>query len=252
MAEQQKSRGLCAGFEETDPELARIVSAFMDEVQHEEAVQLPARTRGLCVASTLLGCQGIDAFRAELPGILDAGVTPVELREVVYQAVDYVGIGRALPFVNALDEVLTERGVELPLEAQGTVMAGDRLQKGNQAQVDIFGEGMRGAWETCPSERAVVSRWLHARWSYAGRARDGHVLLPGGAGWVRTAGDGARWRQPAHGQRQSVPLRRRAPMPALYRLSAQSECAWLCGQSCRIPGVDDVACGRCGGNACAP
>lgn len=162
MAEQQKSRGLCAGFEETDPELARIVSAFMDEVQHEEAVQLPARTRGLCVAATLLGCQGIDAFRAELPGILDAGVTPVELREVVYQAVDYVGIGRALPFVNALDEVLTERGVELPLEAQGTVVAGDRLQKGNQAQVDIFGEGMRGAWETCPSERAVVSRWLAA------------------------------------------------------------------------------------------
>ena len=44
--------------------------------------------------------RGIDAFRAELPGILDAGVTPVELREVVYQAVDYVGIGRALPFVN--------------------------------------------------------------------------------------------------------------------------------------------------------
>lgn len=162
MAEQQKSRGLCAGFEETDPELARIVSAFMDEVQHEEAVQLPARTRGLCVAATLLGCQGIDAFRAELPGILDAGVTPVELREVVYQAVDYVGIGRALPFVNALDEVLTERGVELPLEAQGTVVAGDRLQKGNQAQVDIFGEGMRGAWETCPSERAVVNRWLAA------------------------------------------------------------------------------------------
>ena len=162
MTEQQRSRGLCAEFEGTNPELARIVSAFMDEVQHEEAVQLPARTRGLCVAATLLGCQGIDAFRAELPGILDAGVTPVELREVVYQAVDYVGIGRALPFVNALDEVLAERGVELPLEAQGTVVAGDRLQKGNQAQVDIFGEGMRGVWETCPSERAVVNRWLAA------------------------------------------------------------------------------------------
>ena len=50
----------------------------------------------------------------------------------------------------------------LPLEAQGTTSADDRLQKGNQAQVDIFGEGMRGSWEKCPEERAVVNRWLAA------------------------------------------------------------------------------------------
>ncbi len=162
MAEQEALTGVCAGIAQTDPELTGIVGRFMDEVRQEEAVRLPERTRGLCVAATLLGCQGIDAFRAELPGILDAGVTPVELREVVYQAVDYLGIGRVLPFVGAMNDVLAARGVELPLEAQGTTTADDRLQKGNQAQVDIFGEGMRASWEKGPEERAVVNRWLAA------------------------------------------------------------------------------------------
>ena len=162
MAEQEAPAGVCAGIAQTDPELAGIVGRFMDEVRQEEAVRLPERTRGLCTAATLLGCQGIDAFRAELPGILDAGVTPVELREVVYQAVDYLGIGRVLPFVGAMNDVLAARGVELPLEAQGTTTADDRLQKGNQAQVDIFGESMRGSWEKGPEERAVVNRWLAA------------------------------------------------------------------------------------------
>ena len=160
MVEQEAAVGVCADIVQTDPELAGIVSRFASEARQEEAVRLPERTRGLCVAATLLGCQGIDAFRAELPGILDGGVTPLELREVVYQAVDYLGIGRVLPFVGVMNDVFASRGVGLPLEAQGTTSADDRLQKGNQAQVDIFGEGMRGSWEKCPEERAVVNRWL--------------------------------------------------------------------------------------------
>lgn len=162
MVEQEAAVGVCADIVQTDPELAGIVSRFMDEVRQEEAVRLPERTRGLCVAAALLGCQGVDAFRAELPGILDGGVTPLELREVVYQAVDYLGIGRVLPFVGVMNDIFSSRGVGLPLEAQGTTSADDRLQKGNQAQVDIFGEGMRGSWEKCPEERAVVNRWLAA------------------------------------------------------------------------------------------
>ena len=47
-------------------------------------------------------------------------------KEIVYQAVDYLGMGRVLPFLDITNEVLTERGVALPLEGQATTTMEDR------------------------------------------------------------------------------------------------------------------------------
>ena len=99
----------------------------------------------------------MDEFKLELPRALDAGVTPVMAKEVVYQAVDYLGIGRVKPFLDATNEILTERGVKLPLEGQATTTMENRLEKGVQAQVAIFGDGMKEAWKN-----GHVNRWLAA------------------------------------------------------------------------------------------
>ena len=63
-------------------------------------------TRHLAILATLLGCQGVDEFKLELPRALDAGVSPVMAKEVVYQAVDYLGIGRVNPFLDATNDSL--------------------------------------------------------------------------------------------------------------------------------------------------
>ena len=145
-------------FQRQDPEFAERFEHFaFDEVVNEPGQQLDDVTRHLAILATLLGCQGIDAFREELPAALDGGVTPVMAKEVIYQAVDYLGIGRVRPFLTAVNEILLARGVALPLPGQATTTAEDRLQKGEQAQVDIFGEGMRGAWK-----QGHVNRWLAA------------------------------------------------------------------------------------------
>ena len=112
-------------------------------------------TRHLAILATLLGCQGVDEFRDALPRALDAGVTPVMAKEVVYQATAYLGIGRVRPFLDAANEVLTARGIALPLEGQATTTMEDRLEKGAQAQVDIFGDGMKEAWKN-----GTINRWL--------------------------------------------------------------------------------------------
>lgn len=78
-----------------------------------------------------------------LSAVLRFGLTPVEVKELVYQAAAYLGIGRVLPFLRATNEVLISLGVSLPLEGQATITMETRLADGNQAQVDIFGEGMR-------------------------------------------------------------------------------------------------------------
>ena len=111
----------------------------------------------MAILATLLGCQGVDEFRLELPRALDAGVSPVMAKEVVYQAVDYLGIGRVKPFLDAANDILLERGVKLPLEGQATTTMENRLEKGIQAQADIFGDGMKEAWKN-----GHINRWLAA------------------------------------------------------------------------------------------
>ena len=146
---------------ETDPEFVERFENFaFDEVVNEEAAQLPDRERFLAILAALLGCQGVDEFRLMAEAALNAGVTPVELKEVVYQASAYLGIGRVLPFLRATNEVLTARGVELPLPSQATTTAETRVEAGNGKQIEYFGEGMRHNWESGPAERAHINRWL--------------------------------------------------------------------------------------------
>ncbi len=144
---------------ETDPEFVERFSNFaFDEVVNSG--ELDGKTRFLAILATLLGCQGIDGFRVMLPAALNFGVTPVEAKEVVYQAVAYLGIGRALPFLNAANEIFRARGVKLPLEGQAHTTAENRLEAGEQAQIDIFGEGMRGFAETGRDTNGQVNKWL--------------------------------------------------------------------------------------------
>lgn len=145
-------------YRRTDPEFMERLEYFtFDEVVNEEGQQLDDVTRHMAIMSVLLGCQAIDVFRMELPRALDAGLTPVMAKEIIYQAVDYLGIGRVLPFLDAANEILESRGIKLPLEGQATTTLDNRLEKGIEAQAAIFGEHMKEAWKA-----GHINRWLAA------------------------------------------------------------------------------------------
>lgn len=142
----------------TDPEFVERVEHFtFDEVVTDPEQQLDEETRWLAILSALIGAQSAEAFRKLLPQALDAGLSPVAVKEMVYQAVDYLGLGRALPFLDITNEVFALRGIALPLENQATTTMDDRLEKGAQAQAAIFGEQMLEAWKA-----GTVNRWLAA------------------------------------------------------------------------------------------
>lgn len=146
-------------FLETDPEfIERFDNFAFDEVVNSD--DLDDRTRMMAILAALIGSQSIDEYRAMLPAALNFGVTPVEAKEIVYQAVAYLGIGRVFPFLHAVNNVLTELGVELPLGPQSTTTTETRLEAGEQAQIDIFGEGMRGFAQSGPEESRHINKWL--------------------------------------------------------------------------------------------
>ena len=142
----------------TDPEFAERFEHFaFDEVINEENQQLDPSTRYLAILATLIGCGGVEAYKEMLPKALENGITPIAAKEIVYQATDYLGYGRMLPFLNVTNGILTERGIGLPLDGQATTALDDRLEKGIEAQAEIFGEHMKEAWKT-----GHINRWLAA------------------------------------------------------------------------------------------
>ena len=153
--------GYVSDFLRTDPEfIERFDNFAFDEVVAQ--VQLDDETRYIGWLSTLLGCQGIDEYRAILPAALRNGITPVQAKEIVYQAVAYLGIGRVFPFLKATNEILEAEGVELPLPEQAHTepTRESRLEGGEQAQVSIFGEGMRGYKDKGNPDYPWINEWL--------------------------------------------------------------------------------------------
>lgn len=142
----------------TDPEFMERFDAFAShEVVNEAEQQLDETTRYLVILASLIGCQAEVEYKRILPIALEAGFTPIMAKEIVYQAVPYLGFGRVPPFLIATNEIMAERGIQLPLEGQATTSMEDRLQKGAQVQVDIFGPGMKDFWKG-----GHINRWLAA------------------------------------------------------------------------------------------
>lgn len=140
----------------TDKEYKERLDYFLEEVKNDEGNKLDEPTRYLAILSVLMGNQGICAYEEVLEKALDV-LSPVQVKEMVYQATDYLGYGRMLEFLKVTNEVFTKKGIELPLQSQTTTTIENRLEKGIQAQVDIFGEHMNEAWK-----KATVNKWLAA------------------------------------------------------------------------------------------
>jgi len=122
----------------TDPELIEIFDNFaFDEVLRHTG--LDTRTRLMVQLAALIGGQALSEYRVMLGAALTSGVTPVEAREIVYQAIPYAGMGKVFDFIHATNDVLTERGVQLPLDGQAATTPATRAERGRAVQEQIVG-----------------------------------------------------------------------------------------------------------------
>ena len=144
----------------TDPELIEIFDNFaFGEVAGYGDLDTP--TRMMCILASCIAAQGQAEFRTMLAGALNAGVTPVEAKEVLYQAVPYVGMAKVLDFVHIANDVLVTRGVALPLEGQSTTSPGTRFERGLAVQKAIFGAGHIDALrEAAPEGQKHIQDYL--------------------------------------------------------------------------------------------
>ena len=112
-----------------DPEFMDILQKFIfGEVF--AVGELDHKTRELITCTTLAVLQTLPQLKAHATAALRVGVTPVELREAIYQCAPLIGFPRTLNAVATINAVFTEQGIQLPLEAQGTVTEENRAEQG--------------------------------------------------------------------------------------------------------------------------
>ena len=176
----------------TDAEFMEIAGRFaFDEVVNEPEARLEPATRWLAVLAALTGCQGLELYRKLLPRALDEGLPPVWAKEAAYQAVDYLGLGRALPFVEAASEVFAARGLELPgcgearRHCRRPAGEGRGRPGGDLRRADAGGLEGRAGQPLAGGQ--LLRRLLHPLGPHPGPARDDNLLLPHGPGRLRAA-----------------------------------------------------------------
>ena len=148
------------GLQATDPELDDIFSNFTKEVQEYGALEI--KTRLMVTLASNIASQAQTEYRMMLESALNAGITPIEIKEILYQAVAYAGMAKVMDFVGITNEVLLAHGVRLPLEGQAVVSAETRFDKGLALQKSIFGERIDQMHKNAPENQKHIQRYLSA------------------------------------------------------------------------------------------
>lgn len=137
----------------TDPELIIILQRFIfGEVFY--IGNLGDTTRELITITALVTNQTLPQLKVHTNAALNVGVKPIEIREVVYQLAPFIGYPKVLNALDTINGVFKSRGIQLPLQNEGTVTERQRFEKGKEIQYPIYGEGMKQNMKDLPGEFA--------------------------------------------------------------------------------------------------
>jgi len=135
----------------TDPELLTILQGVIfGEVFY--IGNLDDKTRELITITALATNQTLPQLTPHTQAALNVGVTPIEIREVIYQCAPFIGFPKVLNAMEVINKVFEQRGIKVPLETQGTITEADRLEKGLEKQAPLYGDGIKSSMQDLPGD----------------------------------------------------------------------------------------------------
>lgn len=111
--------------------------------------ELDIKTRELITVVSLTTQQTLPQLKAHINGALNAGNTPLEVREAIYQCAPFIGFPKTLNALGVLNEVFKERNIEPPAAA-ATVSENERYKKGKEIQEKLYGDEIKQAMKGLP------------------------------------------------------------------------------------------------------
>ncbi len=150
-----------AGKEGTDPEFMQILQCFIfGDVCYTGS--LDNRMRELVTITVLTVISALPQIKSHVQAGLNAGCTPTEIREAIYQCAPFIGFPKTLNAISPMNEVFEENGIELPLPKQGTLTSDtERYEKGLEIQSPVYGTEIADRYTWLPGDFAqMVPRFL--------------------------------------------------------------------------------------------
>lgn len=111
---------------------------------------LDIKTRELITVVCLTTMQTLPQLKAHINGALNAGNSPLEVREAIYQCAPFIGFPKTLNALGVLNEAFKERNIQTPLESAITVSENERYQKGREIQEKLYGDEIKQAMKGLP------------------------------------------------------------------------------------------------------
>ncbi len=125
--------------------------------------KLPKEKYFLITLASSLATGGKIEFKTLLKGAINHDISPIAIKEMIYQSTPYVGFAKVRDFLSLCNDVFEKLGIEMPLEPQGTTTEENRKQKGREAQNEIFGEAnITKMIESSPKDKAFMNDFLSA------------------------------------------------------------------------------------------
>lgn len=132
-----------------NPELMMILQRFIFGEVFDTGV-LNKETRELLTVVCLTAIQTLPQLKAHVQAALNAGNSPLAVREAIYQCAPFIGFPRTLNAVSVADEVFLEGGMSLPLSAQGRIKESERYEKGLAVQLPLYGNEIKEKYVGLP------------------------------------------------------------------------------------------------------
>ena len=149
------------GVQATDPDFQTILDQFIfGEVFYQG--ELDDRMRELITLVVLTTSQAIPQLNAHVRAALRIGITPVEIKEAVYQCAPYIGFPKTLTALAEVNAIFNAEHIKLPLESQKTVDEANRLEMGLARQTKIFGDVIPKMRKNAPANQQHIQDYLSA------------------------------------------------------------------------------------------
>ncbi len=146
--------------DKNDPEFMNILQRFIfGEVFY--VGDLDDQLRELITVTILAVQQTLPQLKAHIHAALNVGNSAIEIREAIYQCAGFIGFPKTLNAIGIMNEVFSERDIQLPLDSQSTIEDHQRYKKGIEIQQALYGSEIQDKYQYLPDQMGdKISKFL--------------------------------------------------------------------------------------------
>lgn len=121
---------------------------------------LDNRIRELITITVLTVNQTLPQLKAHVGACLNVGLSPLEIRETIYQCAPFIGFPKTLNAITAMNEVFTSKNIPLPLQNAETVTEETRYEKCLEIEKNGCGHDIAARYSWLPGDFSEnIAKW---------------------------------------------------------------------------------------------